>query len=322
MRHFFFNLFFLVVSTSSLVSEEALSNIKQLTSLELGFQKAGEAYFNPDGNLISFQAVPASENDYQIFTLNLNTGEFCKISHGKASCTCSFFHPNGTKILFAASPFPAQHGPPGNYKWDLTPYMNLYESNLDGSDPVALTEGSAYHAECAYSPDGSEIVYASNQDGSMNIYVMKSDGTNVRQLTHTNHCYNGGPFFSPDGEKIIFRADRERPHFLQIYVMDKDGGNLIQLTFGNHVNWAPFWYPTGDAFAYTSSMQGHHNYQIYFQNLQSGITVPITDIPPFNGLPSFSLDGKKILFTSKRGSDRSSQIFIADFEISTIQENL
>lgn len=295
--------------------EQSLSNIKQLTSPAIGFKKAGEAYFSPDGQTIIFQGVPIHEENYQIYTLNLQTKEFVRISQGVSSCTCSYFRPDGLKIIFAASPEPAQQPAPGTYKWDLTPYMNIYEANVDGTEVVALTQGSAYHAECAYSPDGMHIVYASNEDGSMNIYTMKSDGTQVKQLTHTTHCYNGGPFFSPDGQKVIFRADREIPNRLQIYMMDSDGENLIQLTNNKAVNWAPFWHPSGKAIAYTTSLHGHHNYQVYLLNIETGKQYQVTDYPGFNGLPTFNKQGTQMLWTSKRGEDSSSQVFIANFNL-------
>lgn len=306
-----FNLLFACLAAD----EPFLTNVEQLTFYEMGFEKAGEAYFSPDGNRISFQAIPMGEENYQIYTMELKTKKISRISQNVAACTCSFFKPDGKKMIFAASPIPAEKPLPGVYKWDLTPYMNIYETNIDGSEPIALTSGSAYHAECAYSPDGEYIVYASNEDGSMNIYTMRSDGTEVCQLTHTNHCYNGGPFFSPDGSKIIFRADREEPHMLQIYMMDRDGSNLIQLTNNHAVNWAPFWHPSGKAIAYTTSIHGHHNYEIYFLNIANGTHTRITSHIGFNGLPTFNKEGTKLLWTSKRGKDKTSQIFIADFHM-------
>jgi len=296
-------------------NEDLLDNIQQLTTPEMEFERAGESYFSPDERMVAFQAIPKGENDYQIYTLDLATKNLVKISEGASSCTCSYFHPRGQKIIFAASSEHAQIKQAGKYVWDLVPYMNIYEANIDGSERRALTEGPAYHAECAYSPDGSQIVYASNEDGSMNIYVMQSDGTNVRKLTHTDHCYNGGPFFSPDGMKIIFRADRDVPDLLQIYVINSDGSNERQLTNNTAVNWAPFWYPSQDIIAYTTSIHGHHNYEIYLLSLITGEQYRVTHHPAFDGLPSFNQTGTKMLWTSKRGKDNTSQVFIADFKL-------
>lgn len=320
LRLFFKSLVLGSLQFSSLLSyhpdEELISNIEQLTSPAMGFQKAGEAYFSPDGKMISFQAVPLGETGYQIYTMDLTTKEVHQISQNAGTCTCSYFHPNGKKILFAASPKPGfvqQEG--GSYKWDFTPYMNIYEADLDGSNPVALTQGPAYHAECAYSPDGSHIVYASNEDGSMNIYVMRSDGSDVQQITHTDYCYNGGPFFSPDGKKIVFRADRSTPHYLEVYVMDRDGSDVIQVTDNQSVNWAPYWHPSHDVIAYTTSIHGHHCYEIYLLSLSTNRHHRVTHYPRFDGLSTFNQEGNKMLWTSKRGEDNTSQVFIADFKL-------
>lgn len=312
-----FTIFCLFI-TPCFCEESALKNIRQLTFPYMGFEKAGEAYFSPDQQTIIFQAVPSGQQHYQIFTLDWEKNALRMVSTGRGACTCAFFRPDGKKIIFASShedPDPQEKPKDsgGRYTWDLTSYMNIYEANPDGSELVRLTSGSAYHAECAYSPDGTRIVYASNEDGSMNIYTMNADGSDVKQLTHTGFCYNGGPFFSPDGLQIIFRADRERQHYLQIYVIDTDGMNEKQLTANKAVNWAPYWHPNGQVIAFTTSLHGHHCYEIYLMNIVTGRIFRLTDHPAFNGLPVFSPDGTKLLWTSKRGLDNTCQIFIADF---------
>jgi Tol biopolymer transport system component len=298
--------------------ERCLSNIEQLTFASMGFEKAGESYFSPDGAAIIFQAVPKGERHYQIFTMDLKKRVPVMVSTGQGACTCAYFRPDGKKIIFASSHSdPEKHedtqsAESGKYKWELTPYMNIYESNPDGSQLAALTSGSAYHAECAYSSDGSEIVYASNEDGCMNIYVMDVDGSNVRQITHETASYNGGPFFSPDSKQIIFRADREKADYLQIFLIGRDGNAEKQLTCNGAVNWAPYWHPNGKVIAYTTSIHGHRQYEIYLLNVITKAEYRLTNSPTFDGLPSFSSDGQKIVWTSKRGGD-ACHVFMADF---------
>lgn len=294
----------------------ALQNIEQLTFPSMGFVKAGEPYFSPEGDEIIFQAVPIGEDEYQIYTLKLSERVPKRVSTGKGACTCGFYRPDGKKIIFASSHSdldPKQKIVDNSkYTWDLTPYMNIYEADRDGSNLKPLTHGPAYHAECGYSPDGSSIVYASNSDGSMNLYTMDADGSNVFQLTHTKHCYNGGPFFSPDGSHVIFRADRDKSHYLQLYMIKTDGTGLKQLTSNKYVNWAPFWHPNGRVIAYTTSRHGHTAYEIYLLNIFTRKEYRLTHNASFDGLCSFSLDGKKIVWTSKRDGDNC-QIFMADF---------
>lgn len=306
-----------------------LKNIKQLTFSSMDFEKAGEAYFSPDGRTIIFQAVPKNQKQYQIYVMNLKEGKPKMVSTGRGACTCAFFRPDGKKIIFASShEDPALNDPnfdsaaPGykregsEYSWEFTPYMNIYEANPDGTQLKPLTTGPWYHAECAYSPDGSRIVFASNCNGDgMNLYTMKSDGTDVKQITHTTRCYNGGPFFSPNGKQIVFRVDRDKPDYMQIFCINADGSGERQLTDNGAVNWAPYWHPSGEWIAFTTSLHGHHRYEIYLLNVNTGVQRRVTYNPTFDGLPVFSNDGKKLLWTSKRSEDKKCQIFIADFSL-------
>ena len=309
--------------------EPCLANIKQVTFSDMGFAKAGEAYFSPDGASILFQAVPAGEKHYQIYGMDVVQGNLSIVgiprlvsvaSKGRA-CTCAFFHPYKPKIIFASShsdPFPVRPDIPregGGYKWDLTPYMNIYEANPDGTGLKALTSGPSYHAECAFSPTGEQIVYASNENetNSMNLYIMDSNGSHVRALTSTVGCYNGGPFFSPDGTHVVFRADRAKRDYLQIYMIHVASGLETQLTDNAAVNWAPYWHPDGDKIAFTTSLHGHHQYEIYLLHVGTRVLHRITNSPSFDGLPVFNADGTKMMWTSKRSADQTCQVFTADF---------
>jgi TolB protein len=333
-------LFFIAATSFGLADEifdhsleqPALQNIRQVTFPAMGFSKAGEGYFSPDGKTIIFQAVPNGQSHYQIYTLDLSEGIPKMVSTGIGACTCANFSPDGKKIIFASSHSdPNLYDPEhktaisgyqrtgGNYVWDFTPYMNIYKANPDGSELEALTTGEAYHAECAFSSDGSHIVFASNESGSMNLYTMRVDGSEIKQVTHTQTSYNGGPFFSPDDSLILFRADREKKHYLQLYLIDKDGNNERQLTLNGAVNWAPYWHPNGKVIAYTTSLHGHSHYEIYLQNIETNKSFRLTHNSSFDGLPVFNLQGTKLLWTSKRGEDATSQLFIADF---TLPENM
>jgi TolB protein len=308
-------LLILFFASSLFAQESYLSNIRQVTFPSMGFEKAGEAYFSPDGNSLIFQAAAPQENYYQMYTIHLDEKIPRRVSTGRGACTCGFYKPDGTKIIFASShesPLPLEDKPTDRYTWEFTPYMNIYEADVDGSHLKAITSGPAYHAECAYSSDGKQIVYASNEEGSMNLYTCDADGSNVRQLTWSQDCYNGGPFFSPNNEWIVFRSDRKEKDCLQLFLIKSDGSEEIQLTDNAYVNWAPFWHPNGKMIAYTTSKHGHHAYQIYLLDIEKNQEYRLTDTQTFEGLPSFSADGKKIAWTSKRG-DGTSQVFIADF---------
>jgi Tol biopolymer transport system component len=54
-----------------------------------------------------------------------------------------------------------------------------------------LTDAPGYDAEGSYSPDGKQIVFCSNRDGNLELYLMDADGRNLRPLTHApGECKN------------------------------------------------------------------------------------------------------------------------------------
>jgi len=299
-------LLFTISTETQSLEDRVLHNIRQITFPSMGFEKAGESYFSPDGKTLIFQAVPTGEKNYQIYSINIENGEPRLISTGRGACTCAFFRPDGKKIIFASSheapdlfennnqTAPGYQRDTKNYFWKFTPYMNIYEANPDGLELIPLTTGPAYKAECSYSSDGSRIVFASNFSGNMNLYTMHSDGSNIQPVTHTNNGYNGGPFFSPNDNKVIYRADYEKQHYLQIYCIDNPTGQTQQLTKNNAVNWAPFWYPNGEVIVFTTSLHGHTQYELYLLNTKTKILYRLTHNPSFDGLASFNKEGTQI----------------------------
>ncbi len=319
-----------------------LSHVKQLT---FDFIRAGEGYFSPDGSKIIYQAEEKGTGNpfYQIFVQDLKTGQYRRISPGNGRTTCSYFHPNGKRIIFASShedPDTAAHqkaefaqreedaksGRRRRYYWDFDPHMKIYEADPDGENRKCLTpDAKVYTAEGSYSSDGSKIVYSAGTAGNVQLYIMNADGTGARQLTTAKNCYNGGPFLSPDGSKVIFRSDRKEKDRLQIYVINSDGTGEKALTDNDKwVYWAPYWYQDGKHIIYTAADHSDEtkrpNYDLYWMNIETGKTTRITYAPGQDVLPVFSPDYKKLMWTSSRDGRSPTQLYLADFKAPTATE--
>ena len=91
----------LSAQTSDLATpqEKHLYNVRQLT---FGGQNA-EAYFSADGTKLIFQSSHGDVKCDQIFTMNIDGSDQHMVSTGKGRTTCSFFYPDGKKILFEYS---------------------------------------------------------------------------------------------------------------------------------------------------------------------------------------------------------------------------
>jgi Tol biopolymer transport system component len=158
-----------------------------------------------------------------------------------------------------------------------------------------------------------QIIFTSFRDGNAEIYIMDADGKNARRITDKKG-YDGGPFFSPDGKKIIYRSDRDENDLLQVFINTPDGKNERALTKNKGVNWGPYFFPDSRHIVYSTSIHGHTNYEIHWMDTDTGAEERITFREGFDGLPVFSPDGKQMMWTSKgRSADNTSQLFIADF---------
>jgi Tol biopolymer transport system component len=271
---------------------------------------------------------------YQIFVMDLATGKYRRVSPGVGRTTCSYFSPDGKKIIFASSHLDAdarkhqaeeyrrreedrKAGRRRNYQWDFDPYMSIFGANPDGTELKRLTHAKGYNAEGSYSPDGRFIVFCSNRGGNLELYVMDAEGENVRQLTHAPGCYNGGPFFSPDGKRVIYRSDRKKKDYLQIYLINADGTGERALTDTNGVNWGPYWYKDGKHIVYAAADHSdptkRPNYDLWWMNVDTGKQVRLTYAPGADVLPVFSPDGSKLMWTSTRDGRQPAQLYLADF---------
>ncbi|MFA6563037.1 MAG: M28 family peptidase [Verrucomicrobiia bacterium] len=331
-----FAIFVLVLSAAVLTAagdadREArhLRHIKQLT---FDGSRSGEGYFSPDGNRIVFQSTRTplkpgeAENPfYQIFTMDLRNGELGRISPGVGKTTCSFFRPDGKRVLFAATHLDPnalkkqrdeieflKSGKERRYSWDFDDAYDIFDCKPDGTDLRRLTDAKGYDAEAAYSPDGKRICFCSARDGDREIYVMDADGRNQHRVT-VDPGYDGGPFFSPDGKWIVYRHFTPDDTKAEIMMVHPDGSDKRQVTKLGAMSWSPYFHPGGEWIVFCSNKDGGFaNFELYLVRPDGAQLTRLTYRDGFDGLPVFAPDGRKLMWTSTRAGGKS-QLFIADF---------
>ena len=322
-----------------------LSRIRRLT---VEGRRAGEGYWSADGKKLVFQSEREPGNPfYQIYLMDLSTGETQRISPGMGKTTCSFINPATADILFASThhdPHSAQYqkeelefrasGKERRYSWDYDPEMELYVRSAKTGTYRRLTNARGYDAEGSYSPDGQWIVFSSTREAYNRqlsaaeqkqldtdpsyfgeIYIMRADadGSGVKRLTNVPG-YDGGPFFSPDGKRIIWRRFDESGLIADVWTMNPDGTDQRQITKFGAMSWAPYIHPSGQYLIFSSNKLGFENFELFMVDID-GKKEPIrvTYSDGFDGLPVPSPDGTQLAWTSSRGGGREGQIFLAQW---------
>lgn len=203
--------------------------------------------------------------------------------------------------------------------------------DADGSNIRRLSyEQGVTNANPAWSPDGKSIAFESCSADVCDIFVMDSDGTNVRQLTKAarmGNCEN--PDWSPDGTTIAFElgpraSDRDGNY--EIYLMNIDGANVRQLTHmagraeGTHKwpegvhAWRPRWSLDGTRILFSAGAARHE--ELYTIKLDGSALRRLTRTTGLNRgsrHPVWSPDSRQIAFQSTRHA--KSQDWYHAFEI-------
>jgi Tol biopolymer transport system component len=322
-----------------------LSRVRRLT---VEGRRAGEGYWSPDGTRLVFQSEREPGNPfYQIYLMDFATGDTVRISPGLGKTTCAFISPQTGDILFASTHHDPRSkqlqddelafrasGQERRYSWDYDPEMELYVRSAQTGALRRLTNKRGYDAEASYSPDGQWIVFSSTRQAYdrdlsaaerkqletdpsyfAEIYIMRADadGSGVAHLTSVPG-YDGGPFFSPDGTRIVWRRFDEAGLIADIWTMKLDGSDARQVTSFGAMSWAPYIHPSGQYLLFASNKLGFENFEVFMVDIDGRKEpVRVTYSDGFDGLPVPSPDGTQLAWTSSRAGGREGQIFLGQW---------
>jgi Tol biopolymer transport system component len=215
------------------------------------------SYFYPDGKSILYASthpggdecppkpdfskgyVWALYDTYDIFRANPDGSGLTRLTNEKGYDAEATISPKGDKIVFTST----RDGD-----------IELYSMNLDGTDVKRLTNIPGYDGGAYYSYDGSLIVFRASRPqteeelkdfynnlavglvrpSKLEIYVMNADGSEIRQVTNNGKA-NFGPYFFPDGKRIIFASNMDDPkgRNFDLYMINIDGSGLERVTYND-----------------------------------------------------------------------------------------
>jgi Tol biopolymer transport system component len=168
------------------------------------------------------------------------------------------WHPSGDYLAFTTN----RNGKAEIYLVNLSNNLLdeefLFTSKFQKEPLIQMSERHAYDPE--YSPDGTLVAFTSrlvSGDGLVDIYINNLDTGENTNITNTDMTQIGQHDWSPDGSKLIFRADPDatntyHPSQLEIFTINKDGSNLVQITNNEKLDASPKWSNDGASIYFVS----------------------------------------------------------------------
>ncbi len=186
--------------------------------------------WSPDGRTIAFGS--SRENAWQIYLIDVDGTNVRALTDKAVQSSYPSWSPGGMRIAYHATP-----------NAEMT--RDIQVINVQGGQPQRLTTHTAEEWLPEWSPDGQKIAFWSLRDGSWEIYLMNTDGSDERKLTEESAGVPrtagvSRPTWSADGAFIAFASSRTGN--IDIWLMNADGTNHRRLTNSAAQDIDPDWF--------------------------------------------------------------------------------
>jgi Tol biopolymer transport system component len=227
-------------------------------------------------------------NINNLFLVAVSGARETQLTQTESQDTTPAWSPDGTRLVFSSNRA-------GN--------VELFVLTLSSGEIRQLTTGARSAIHPAWSPDGSKIAFeARTQAGDWDVWIINTDGTELRNLTNVPNADDGNPAWSPDGTQLVFSSNRTGT--FDLYLLAVDGsGEAQRLTRGPGNEVHPNWSPDGLSIVFRAEAgNDEENHQLFVVPADGGAIRPLFVSQYNDDWPAWSSGGGQVVFASDRGS--------------------
>lgn len=232
------------------------SNQRRLTSED--YTRHFYPSMAPDGNSVVYVQF-GGQNVYNIYEMTLD-GENTQITDGLGVLTAPEISPDGSQIAFT--------------HWSAkTNKYAIWAVDRDGSNP---REVSPHGWDPTWSPDGEKILFASDHNGTVKMYIVTLDDGSITQVNNMTYL-RGRTDWSINDEIVTYSG---KPWNRELYLMNADGSNVQQITPSGGNSQGPSFSPDGNWVTFTAYFDLYgddHGCEIYIMRTDGSDLRRLTD---------------------------------------------
>jgi dipeptidyl aminopeptidase/acylaminoacyl peptidase len=316
------------------LSDSGAGEPRRMTS---GEKRDWDPRFSPDGQRLAFLSDRGGSS--QVWVLDLSGGDPVQATSFPTQVNGFTWTPDGRSFVISSDVFPdctdtaclektlkeradsptkARIAERLLYRhwttWKDGTRSHLWRvpARADGGAAVDLTPGDrdappfavGVGTDWDVSPDGAELVYASNPDNdealstNADLFLVKSSGgAPANNVTASNPAFDGSPRYSPDGKWIAYRAQK-RPGFeadrYRLMLYERATGQIRGLTDTFDFWVEDFrWTPDSKSIVYVAEVRGRQ--MLYRVPVAGGQPVPLWT---GGGVGGLEVAGSRVLYSA------------------------
>mgnify|MGYP001583906008 CR=1 FL=1 len=253
-----------------------------LTQLTFNDRDDYDASWSADGQFILFSSNRDNGNA-EVYIMHADGSNQTNLSNSRGYDGQPRWSPDGQSIVFNSD----RNGGIGLYVMSLDS-KNIKQLSKDDTDSYAFP---------AWSPNGEWISY-SKQDfkGKSNIWIVKADGSEHKQLTNTRKSEEGQVHWSPNSQKLLYHSRRNREY--NIYLFDLTSMEEQQLTYLRSADSRPQWSNKGEQIVFLSTRGPVGRTQLFIMKEDGSQLQSLSDARFQVDNATWLLDDSGLLFVS------------------------